>query len=463
MHDPTDALAHQARHAGEYLVDLCSLVRVPSVSAPAFPPVEVRRGALAVAELLERRGFEHVALLERDGAHPCVYGDLLRDPRLPTLLLYAHYDVQPPGDERVWRSPPFDPVERAGRLYGRGAADDKAGIVVHAAAVESWLRGRGELPLNVRLLVEGEEEVNSPHLPEFLRAYRHLLAADALVLTDTGNIATGWPSITTSLRGLVTIAVEVRALARSVHSGIWGGAVPDPALALAFMLSSLVRSDGSIAVPGLCDQARAPSASERRSLEQLPVTRDAFRTLAGTLPGVNLLGTKHPCEATWYAPALTIDALQASSRDEARDVVNDRAWARVSVRLVPDMEPNEVAEKLTSALRHATPWGLDVAFEVEAAITPWRADIEHPAFGAALRALSNGYGREALMIGCGASIGFVAPLVAALGRIPAMLVGVADPESRVHSEDESLNLRDLERATRSMILMYAELADALQR
>jgi len=457
------AIAHQRAHAEEYLGDLESLIRIPSVSFAGFDAAEVKRSAEAVAALLGKRGFEGVEILTVEGAHPYVFGHRIRDPRLPTVLLYAHHDVQPAGDEEKWKSKPFEPVRRDGRLWGRGAADDKAGIVVHTGAVDAWLRGAGELPLNVKILIEGEEEVGSDHLPAFIAKYREKLSADAMVLTDTGNFDTGLPSVTIALRGLVVVEVEVTALNSSLHSGMWGGPVPDAAMALSKILASLVKADGTVNIPGIYDQVKPLGAKEKASIKKLPLSRKEFMRQAGLKKGVQLLGKRHPCEENWFRPSLSVNAIQASSRRDARNIIVDSAWARVGLRLVPAMDPARSLKKLIAAIQKAAPWGVEVKIKADSHGPAWKTDVGHPAFEAAARALKAGFGKEALFIGTGGSIGFVAPFAQALGGVPALLIGVEDPYTNAHAENESLDLSDFDAATRSAIHLYAELATALRK
>jgi cysteinylglycine-S-conjugate dipeptidase len=446
-----------------HVEDLVGLVRVPSVSFPGFPASEMRRSAAAVVELLKRRGLENVKLLDVPGAPPYVYGERLKAPGKPTVLLYAHYDVQPAGREELWKSPAFEPERRRGpvgeRLYGRGTADDKAGIVIHTAAISSYLETIGELPVNVKIVIEGEEEIGSEHLPEFLRLHRKLLDADVLVLTDTSNFDSGVPALTVALRGMVALELEVRALNKTVHSGMWGGPVPDPVMGLAKILSRLVDDAGQIAIPGVREQIRPLTLEEEAEFRRIPCDEASFREQCGMLPGVKLLREgPSPLAQLWRLPSLTVTAIQASSRKQAANIINDAAWAKVTIRLVPDMDAEKVLKQLEAHLREQAPWGLEVIFLEKSASGPWMVDPKGPVFEAAIAALTKGYAREPYKIGCGGSIPFAQPFSNALGGAPALLIGVEDPYTNAHGENESLLLSDFNKACVSQVYLFSELA-----
>jgi acetylornithine deacetylase/succinyl-diaminopimelate desuccinylase-like protein len=444
---------------GEFEEALCDLVRVPGVSAAGFPAEDLRRSAEATAEVLRRLGIESVALLEIPGAPAYVYGDWLHAPAAPTVLVYGHHDVVPPGPVEKWTSPPFEPDERRGRLYGRGTADDKGGFLAWVAAASAFLRATGSLPVNLKLLIEGEEEVGSMSLPAFLERHRSRLEADVVVLSDTYNFATGVPALTWQLRGLVQVDVEVACLERPVHSGDFGGAVPDAARILCRMLDELQGDDGRIDVPGLYRRVARPSPSVRRRLRALPFSEAAFRRGAGMLPGTRLQRERGASvyEQLWTRPSLTVIAIEAHPIHGSSNQILDSARARISLRTVPDMDTEEAGSLLVRRLTAKPPSGATVSARVTRSTPWWSSEPEGPAFDAAARALQKGYGRKPALIGSGASIGFVRPFADAMG-VPCILTGVEDPGCAAHSEDESLHLGDWKKSMRSAVHFFDEVA-----
>ncbi len=438
------------------------LVRIPSVSAAGHAPATVRRSAQSTARLLESCGLEDVELIEVDEAPPYVYGAWLRaGEEAPSVLLYAHHDVQPVNTPDRWMSPPFEPTERDGRLYGRGAADDKAGIVVHAAAVEAWLAARDRLPVNVKVLIEGEEEIGSPHLARFLAAHGERLRADAVVVTDVANWKVGVPALTYSLRGLAEVYVTVTALEQPLHSGMWGGPVPDALTGLLKGLASLTDARGRPAVPGLFDDVRAPSARERGRFEALDADPDLLRAEAGMLEGVEWVGDPDLSllERMWMQPTVSVIGLDVPSLRDASNQLIARARAKVSIRLAPGQDPGRVVRVVSDQLRANVPWGLHVETEPGVATPAWVTEPSGPAFEAAEEALRAAFGTEPAYLGCGGSIPMVAPLGEAFGGVPCLLTGIEDPATNAHGEDESLHLGDFVRACLAEAFLFQELAD----
>jgi acetylornithine deacetylase/succinyl-diaminopimelate desuccinylase-like protein len=456
----TDVLRAVEDQFDEFKRTLVELSRIPSVSADGFPPEEVGRSARAFADLLRGIGLRNVEVLEIPGVHPYVYGDWLERPGAPTLLLYGHHDVVPPGRPERWRSAPFEPVERNGRLYGRGTADDKGGILVHVAAVAAYLRTQGSLPCNVKLLIEGEEEIGSTNLGTFLGRYERMMSADAVVLSDTSNFETGIPAITYQLRGLCQVDVEVSCLERPVHSGQKGGPVPDPVQVLCRIIAGLTASDGSLAVPGLYRRVARPLPRQRARIRRLPFDETRFARNAGLLPGVRLAGERSYSvyERLWTRPSLTVIAFEAQPILGSSNQIVESARARLSMRTVPRMDAREAGELLIRKLTRNPPHGARVEARIVRTTPWWTTDPEGPAFEAARRALLAGFKKEAALIGAGGSIGFVQPFSDLLKGAPCLLTGVEDPACGAHSENESLHLGDWRKCMRAAVHLYDELS-----
>ena len=412
--------------------DLDRLIRIPSVSAPDFDPTHVRYSAEATAAILESSGLRDVRFLEIEGAHPAVIGEHPAPDGAPTVLLYAHHDVQPPGREEDWRSPPFEPVEREGRLYGRGSSDDKCGIAVHQAAL---LAHEGNPPVGVKVFVEGEEEIGSPFLARFLERYRDDLAADAIVVADSANWRVGQPAVTTSLRGLVDCVVEVRTLDHGVHSGFLGGVFPDAITVLTRLLATLHDERGRVAIPGLVEGDADP----------LDLTEEKLRGMVGAVPGLAALGEGTLTSRMWTRPAVSVLAVDAPSVAVASNTLVPVARAKVSLRLAPGQDPHQAEDALVKHLESNVPWGAQVTVERGAVAHPFSVEAGGPASRAIRRAFSEAWGTEPVDTGQGGTIPFVKEFSDGYPDAEIILVGVGDPDSRAHGVDESVDLGDLER------------------
>ena len=426
--------------------DLERLVRIPSVSADPSASADVARSAAAVASMLQASGVDDVDVLRVPSGQPAVLGRRPGPPGAPTVLLYAHHDVQPVGDADAWKSDPFEPVERAGRLYGRGAADDKAGIALHLAA----LRALGsELPVEVVVLVEGEEEVGSPTLAAFVDAHRARLAADVIVLADSVNWRIGVPALTTSLRGGANVVVEVSTLRHAVHNGLYGGVVPDALTVLARVLATLHDQRGSVAVDGLSSGESDP----------LDLTEDALRADAGVLDGVELIGTGSLTSRLWTAPAISVVGIDAPAVDAASMSLVPTARAKLTLRIGPLDDAEAARAALVSHLESHVPWGARVKVEAGKAVQPFRADSSGPAYAAARSAFADAWGVQPVEIGVGGTIDFVPTFAAAFPDAEILVTGVEDPDTRAHGANESLHLADFERACLAEVLLLTRLAE----
>ena len=426
--------------------DLERLVRIPGIAFDGFDHEPLQRSAEAVAELLRGAGLPDVRIVRENGGHPAVIGRRPAPHGTPTVLLYAHHDVQPVGDLAQWRSEPFEPVERDGRLYGRGAADDKAGVMAHVAA----LRAFGDaLPVGVVVFVEGEEEFGSDTLETLLRRHRDDIAADVIVIADSGNWDVGRPALTTGLRGLVNLFVEVRTLDHAVHSGMFGGAVPDALTALARLLATLHDEAGDVAVEGL---ARAPAAAL-----EYPV--DRFRAEAGVLDGVRLIGTGPLVERVWTRPSVSVLGIDAPRTGEAPNALVPSAKAKVSVRVAPGDTWRSAYEAVKAHLERHAPWGAQVTVTLEQTGDPCVVDASGPAYDAARAAFTEAWdGVAPVDIGVGGSIPFIATFQEMFPKAAILVTGVEDPDSRAHGPNESLHLAEFARVCLAEALLLAELA-----
>ncbi len=425
--------------------DLEALVRIQSVSADPERAGEVQRSAEAVSALFAAEGFS-VQISSADGGAPAVIARKAGPEGAPTVLLYAHHDVQPENDHVDWDSPPWEPTERDGRLFARGAADDKAGVATHLAAARIF---GDDLPVSLTVFVEGEEEVGSDTLPALLKKHHDELAADVIVIADSGNWDIGVPALTTSLRGLVRVDVEVRTLTHAVHSGMWGGLVPDSLVALSRLIASLHDDDGNVAVRGLHS---GPAADVDYPEERL-------RAESGAVPGVQWIGSGSSVERLWTQPALSVTGLDAPKVAGASNTLVPMARARISMRTAPGDTTASALDCLTRHLEQHVPWGAELTVSVVDTGEATQIDATGPAYDAARSAFREAWdGTDPVDMGVGGSIPFIAEFLEAFPRASVLVTGVEDPDTRAHGANEGLHLGEFERVLLGEALLLQRLA-----
>lgn len=435
------------------LNELKDLVRIPSVSWSSFDPEQVARSAQAVSELIAGTNlFEDVFILRSkksdsdDLGQPAVVARRNPAPGMPTVLLYAHHDVQPPGDLTVWESTPFEPVERAGRLYGRGAADDKAGIMAHVTALRVLPELVENVDLGIVVFIEGEEEFGSPSFENFLTDHRELLASDVIVVADSGNWNTETPALTTTLRGNATFKLTVRTLDHALHSGMFGGAVPDAFMAFAGLVSSFYSPSGSVAIEGL-----------HRSLVTPPdYTEEHMRDESGVLDSVSLIGDGHVLERLWSQPSITVTGIDIPDVANASNTLLPSVSARISVRVAPGQSASEAFSAIQQHISEHIPFGAVVEFDDVNLGEAFSTDTSGWAAQSISQALNQAWDQEVVNMGVGGSIPFISSFVNAFPHAQVLVTGVEDPDSRAHSPNESLHIESFEKAIVAELLFLAD-------
>jgi acetylornithine deacetylase/succinyl-diaminopimelate desuccinylase-like protein len=443
----TDLRAAVAREMPGVRADLERLIRIPGIAFDGFDHSHVERSAEAVAVLLRGCGLDTQVV--RYGGQPAVIGRKAAPAGAPTVLLYAHHDVQPVGDPALWTSEPFEPAERDGRLYGRGAADDKAGVMAHVAALRAF---GDQLPVGVVVFVEGEEEYGSESLDAVIEAHREELRSDVIVIADSSNWDIGTPALTTSLRGLVNLFAEVKVLKSAVHSGMFGGPVPDALTTLARLLSTLHDENGEPAVDGLFGREGA----------SVDYSEDRFRHEAGVLDGVRLTGSGTITDRVWTKPAIAVLGIDAPRTSEAANALQPSAKAKISVRLAPGDDPKSAFAAVRAHLEKHVPWGAQLEVTLEADGSPCTIDATGPAFEAARAAFASAWdGTAPVDMGMGGSIPFIATFQELFPQAAILVTGVEDPYSAAHGPNESLHLGEFQRACLAEALLLKNVAETL--
>ncbi len=426
---------------------LSDLVRMPSISAPGYDPSDVRSTAGHIVKLLESEGFRNAQLLEVDDGNPAVFAEIPGPEGAPTILLYAHYDVQPPGPTEEWETGPFEPFERDGRLYGRGASDDKAGVVMHLGAVAAH---RDNLPVGVQIFLEGEEEAGSISLEEILKKFSHLLHPDVIVIGDGGNWAVGVPALLTSLRGLAAVTIEIRTLKAAVHSGQFGGVFPDALSAMSRLLASLYDDVGNVAIEGLVSN----------DTESLDIPDDLARALTGVVEGVEEIGTGSVPSRLWTKPSVSVLAIDAPSVNGAINQLVPVSRAKVSLRIAPGENSKEALSKLKSHLTANVPWGAQLRFLHEESGEASTLETDNFAVRAWEEAFGEAFGNETVYMGAGGSIPFIATFAELFPDAPILVTGCGDPTSAYHAPNESQDLGDLEKSILAEAIAFSLLGSS---
>ena len=417
---------------------LADLVRMPSVSAHGYDPSGVRDAGTRIVEMLDSYGFDNAQLLESSNGHPAVFAEKPAPEGAPTVLLYAHYDVQPPGPSEEWETAPFEPTVRDGRMYGRGSSDDKSGVVMHIGAIAA----HGDvLPVGVQLFFEGEEEAGSDGLPEIL--------PDVIVIGDGGNWEVGVPAYLDRLRGLAAVKIEIRTLESAVHSGQAGGVVPDALMALSRLLATLHDDEGNVAVPGLVSE-------EYES--DLEFSEERARWETGAIQGLDLIGSGSIKSRLWSKPSVSVLAIDAPPVAEAINQLVPVASAKVSMRIPPGQDSQAALEALKAHLSANVPWGAQLDFLYEESGDATSLDTENFAVKAWQTAFAEAYGVEPVSMGAGGSIPFIATFNELYPDAPILVIGCGDPTSSIHAPNESQDLGDLEKATLSEAIALQLLA-----
>ncbi len=445
-------------HHPQYLDQLFELLRIPSISTDSRHQVDMERAAQWVRDRLRAAGCTRSEIHATEG-HSIVYGEWLGAPGEPTILVYGHYDVQPVDPIEQWHTPPFEPTIRDGRIYARGAADDKGQFIIHVNALEAHLKTAGTCPVNVKFLIEGEEEIGSEHLTSFVEANRKKLACNAVVVSDTAMFDRGVPSICHGLRGLTYLQIDVRGTDTDLHSGTFGGAVMNPAFALVRMLADLKDAKGKIRIPGFYDRVRRLTTAERRAIASLPHNEAKYRRAIGAPELFGEAGFT-TLERTWARPTLEINGIWGGFTGEgAKTVIPAEAHAKVSCRLVPDQTPREIARKVEAYLRKKAPRAVRVKVRELHGGDAWLAETDHPALQAAGRAVQRAYGKVPVFMREGGSIPVIATFDRIL-RVPAVLLGIGLHDDNLHAPNEKLDLDNFFRGNEAAAYLMEEIGRA---